>query len=182
MDEVDIDFDDVDFESFDVTRSDKFRIAFAAHMVHLGDESRAYSRALADCGVIPPPPDSLKRLAQDYAKTRTVQNKMSEIRVKLTDSYVDRLQDHMDELADLRDMAKAEGKYAPAVAAEVARGRVQGFYDTKTSDPEQTDVKVISEDDLKKRVADALARMEKKGISGPQVADFAMKEASRDEN
>ena len=36
--------------------------------------------------------------------------------------------EHMDLLATIRDKAIAEGKYSAAVAAEIARGKVAGFY------------------------------------------------------
>ena len=38
------------------------------------------------------------------------------------------LEGHLRELEVLRDRAKEEGKYAPAIQAEVARGRAAGLY------------------------------------------------------
>lgn len=180
--ELDIDFDDIQFEDFQPKNSDHFRIAFAAHMLKLGDEARAYSRALIDCGVVAPPPEALKELGREYAADKRVQERMRTMRISLQSSYVDRLQDHIDKLAELRDMAMTEGKYAPAVAAEVARGKVQGFYDMRSTPEGDGDARGMGEDELKQRVAAALQRMEARKLAAPDldVAEFAMREAGRD--
>ena len=43
------------------------------------------------------------------------------------------LESHLADLKDLRDKARGEGKYSAAVAAEVARGKVSGFYIDKVA-------------------------------------------------
>ena len=40
---------------------------------------------------------------------------------------------HLEDLKALRDAAKGEGKFSAAVAAEVARGKVSGFYVEKVA-------------------------------------------------
>lgn len=38
------------------------------------------------------------------------------------------LERHLEELATLRDEARAEGRYSAAIAAEIARGKAAGLY------------------------------------------------------
>lgn len=44
------------------------------------------------------------------------------------------VEDHMAKLAELRDWAVADGKWAPAIKAEELRGQISGLYVTKTED------------------------------------------------
>lgn len=41
------------------------------------------------------------------------------------------LKDHLEKLAELRDDAHANGKFGPAIQAEVARGRAAGLHTIK---------------------------------------------------
>lgn len=44
------------------------------------------------------------------------------------------LESHLEDLKELRDSAAAEGKWGPAVAAEISRGKAAGLYIIKTED------------------------------------------------
>jgi phage terminase small subunit len=53
---------------------------------------------------------------------------ISEARRKIAERADFTVDEHMDTLARLRDQAEKEGKYSAAVSAEMARGKVAGFY------------------------------------------------------
>ncbi len=56
------------------------------------------------------------------------------LRAELSKKTVETVDDHLNELKRLRDIALENGKYEAAINAEVNRGKVRGFYVTKTED------------------------------------------------
>lgn len=57
-----------------------------------------------------------------------VKNRLKELRQHIQMSTQVTLDNHLSKLAELRDEAQAAGKFGPAIAAEVARGKAAGLY------------------------------------------------------
>lgn len=72
--------------------------------------------------------------AQRIFKSELFQKRLAELRAELQNHSLLTLQDHLQQLADLRDKAADAGKYGPAIMAEVYRGKAMGFYETKPPD------------------------------------------------
>lgn len=66
--------------------------------------------------------------ASRLLKNSKVIARMAELRAPATEAAVMTISGHLEALKDLRDEARADRKYAAAVAAEVARGKASGFY------------------------------------------------------
>jgi len=65
---------------------------------------------------------------KDLGRSPEMGKAIRHTRTSLNTPYITRLEGHLDELARLRDLAVDEGLIGVAVAAEVSRGKAQGFY------------------------------------------------------
>lgn len=75
-----------------------------------------------------------RELAQILVETdRFVRDLMGLARKNVIGSITGLLAEHTSILAELRDEARADGKFAPAIAAEIARGKALGLYDRANS-------------------------------------------------
>lgn len=94
---------------------------------------------------------------------------LAQARSSLTRSPTARLEDHLEQLATIRDAALGEGKYSAAVSAEIARGKAQGFYVTgkEASDPTDKDAKKLSDDQLRREATEILERRRLKAQIDP---------------
>ena len=71
-----------------------------------------------------------KALATSLMETdQFVRDLIGLARKNIVGSVTGLLAEHTSILADLRDGAKMDGKWAPAIAAEIARGKALGLYD-----------------------------------------------------
>jgi len=76
------------------------------------------------------PPQRAKMLATQLIESdKFVRDLMGLARKNVVGSVTALLAEHTSVLAELRDEARADGKYAPAIAAEIARGKALGLYD-----------------------------------------------------
>lgn len=66
--------------------------------------------------------------ASRLLKNSKIIARVAEIRSEVANKAVMTISQHLNDLKELRDLAKQEGKYSAAVAAEVSRGKVSGFY------------------------------------------------------
>lgn len=74
--------------------------------------------------------------------------RVSQIRAAAADAASMTVAQHLSDLKELRDLAKGEGKYSAAVTAEVARGKVSGFYIEKVDATVTTKALPASVDDF----------------------------------
>lgn len=65
---------------------------------------------------------------------------------------------HINDLKRLRDSAEADGKFAAAVSAEMARGKVSGFYIDKVEVNDVTDLAAQMREKRERRLAEKRAR------------------------
>ena len=82
-------------------------------------------------------PDCPRSKARDLAERMITTDKfvvdlMGIARKNVVGSITGLLAEHTSILAELRDEARADGKFAPAIAAEIARGKALGLYDRQS--------------------------------------------------
>ena len=66
--------------------------------------------------------------ASELAANSEVQGRVAEIGAKVAEANEFTVAQHLRTLTELRDEARAEGQYSPAVKAEELRGKCAGFY------------------------------------------------------
>lgn len=76
-------------------------------------------------------PDSIHQSACRVMSNVKVASRIQELRAPAVKAVAITLEEHLRELADLRDKAAGDGKWAAAVSAESARGRASGLYTEK---------------------------------------------------
>ena len=107
------------------SQSDAYREAYAKSRKWKAETvQQAASRLMADSKV--------------YARVEELRRPILE-KVGLT------LEDHLTKLADLRDKAEKEGKFAAAIAAETNRGKAAGLYKDRLEVPTTSYVQTVPE-------------------------------------
>lgn len=71
------------------------------------------------------------RKANELVKNGKVTARIEELRQPVIEQAQLTLESHLNTLAALRDKAEAEGKYGPAIQAEISRGKAAGLYSDK---------------------------------------------------
>lgn len=102
------------------------REAFAAALARGLSQAAAYREAF---------PSSLKwqdatvwRRASEMAADREVQGRVAEIGAKAAAANEFTVEQHLRTLVELRDEARGERQFGPAIKAEELRGKCAGFY------------------------------------------------------
>lgn len=95
-------------------------------------------------------PETVNRKAKALIDDGKITARIAELREPAAKNAQLTLEQHLHDLRRLRDMAEDEGKYGPAIQAEIARGRASGLY------VEKLDLKVTD------ALADRLARARKR--------------------
>ncbi|MDQ0084571.1 phage terminase small subunit [Variovorax boronicumulans] len=99
--------------------------AFCVAYIESGNATDAYRKAGYSSGMSD---KTAAEAASRLLRNSKVVARLAEVREMATAEAAMTIADHLNDLKSLRDAAKKEGKYSAAVAAEVARGRVSGFY------------------------------------------------------
>ena len=99
--------------------------AFCLAYIETGNASESYRQAY-EAGKMKP--ETVTKRASELLTNGGVTGRLAELREMVANESLMTVSKHLDDLRLLRDAAKAEGKYSAAVAAEVARGKVSGFY------------------------------------------------------
>lgn len=79
----------------------------------------------------------------DMIKLPHVAARIKELQALIVQKVVVKLEDHIRELEKLRDLAISDGKYAAAITAEVARGKVAGLYVEKVQCDQTITVEIM---------------------------------------
>ena len=126
---------------------------FAKTFVETGNASEAYRKAY---------PTSQKWSANAVnVEARRCQAhpvislRIEEIRAAIMAETEITLSEHLRELAEIRDLAKADGRYSAAVSAETSRGKVCGFY----SDKVEVKTELSGEIGVKAKLPDSILEM-----------------------
>jgi hypothetical protein len=99
--------------------------AFCLAFIETGNASEAYRRAYK------PKKASAKTVNEEASRLLAdpkVSARVAELRAGAAKSAGFTLEQHLETLATLRDLAKAEKAWAPAIQAEVKRGEAAGLY------------------------------------------------------
>src|SRR5687768_5476604 len=99
--------------------------AFCTAAIKLGNASAAYREAYKPANS---KPKTITEKASRLLKQDKVQARIGQLRETVVEAAQFTLASHLAKLAEIRDLAVKEREYSPAVAAEVNRGKVGGFY------------------------------------------------------
>ncbi|MCZ4064114.1 terminase small subunit [Oxalobacter aliiformigenes] len=98
---------------------------FCLAYIETGNASEAYRRAYNADGM---KPETVNRKAKELLDNGKITARLEELRKPATESAQITLAQHLSTLEELRELAKEEGKYGPAIQAEIARGKAAGLY------------------------------------------------------
>lgn len=90
-----------------------------------GNASEAYRRAYSCSNMNPA---TVNRSAKDVIDNPKIRARLESLRAPALESARMTIEGHLERLKVLSEKAEAEGKFAAAVTAEMARGKVSGFY------------------------------------------------------
>ena len=102
-------------------KQEKFWVEYLA----TGNASEAYRRAYDTSRMTE---GTIQKRAGELLAHGAIAGRIAAARAKAEDQGVYTLQQHMDELKTLRELAKRNGQISAAVAAEVKRGELMGYY------------------------------------------------------
>ena len=98
---------------------------FCLAYIETGTASEAYRKAYNAAGSSE---KSVWELASKMLDNPKVISRLEALREQAARRALLTLERHLEELATLRDEARAEGRYSAAIAAEIARGKAAGLY------------------------------------------------------
>lgn len=98
---------------------------FCLAYIETGNASEAYRRAYNTVGASE---KTIWEKASRLLKEGKVRARLEELRKPAKESAQITLAQHLSTLEELRELAKEEGKYGPAIQAEIARGKAAGLY------------------------------------------------------
>ncbi len=98
---------------------------FCLAYIETGNASEAYRRAYDTEKM---KPETVNNKAHALLKKGEIRARLEELRRPVTESAQVTLAQHLSKLEELRDRAAEEGKYGPAIQAEIARGKAAGLY------------------------------------------------------
>lgn len=102
---------------------------FCLAYIETGNASEAYRMAY-DAEKMKP--ESVNRLAKAQLDNIKIASRISDLRAPVIARAQITLEQHLNDLKRLRDLAEASEKFGPAVQAEMARGKASGLYVDKT--------------------------------------------------
>lgn len=99
--------------------------AFCIAYLETSNASESYRRAY-ECEKMSA--TSINRAAKDVIDNPKITARLAEMRAPVVEAAQMTVAGHLERLRQLSEKAESEGKYAAAVTAEMARGKVSGFY------------------------------------------------------
>lgn len=103
---------------------------FCRELIKGGNASEAYRKAYPRS--LQWLPKTVNEKASVMQTNDKVQARLSQLRSDLREASGITLEDHLAELRELREMAKASAQLGAAITAETNRGKVSGLYVEKT--------------------------------------------------
>lgn len=98
---------------------------FCLAYIETGNASEAYRRAYNAKGM---KPETVNNKAYALLKKGGIGARLEELRSPVIKNAQVTLEQHLKDLEELRELAKEDGKYGPAIQAEIARGKASGLY------------------------------------------------------
>lgn len=99
--------------------------SFCLAYLETGNASEAYRRSYDASDMAPA---TINRKAKDLIDNGKITARVAELRAPAAARAQLSLEQHLNDLRRLRDLAEASEKYGPAIQAEVARGKASGLY------------------------------------------------------
>lgn len=99
--------------------------AFVLAYLETGNASEAYRRSYKADGMLP---QTINRSAKELLDNPKIAARLAVINRKAEAKALLSLEEHMDELKALRELAKQNAQLSAAIAAEVKRGELRKFY------------------------------------------------------
>lgn len=99
--------------------------AFCLAYLKLGNASEAYRRSYDAGGM---KPATVNRTAKELLDNPKIAARLAELRAPAVEKAKLTLQQHLEDLQQLRNEARGEAQFGAAVSAEVARGKAAGLY------------------------------------------------------
>lgn len=124
--------------------------AFVLAYLQTGNANEAYRRAYDAGGMTP---QSVEKEAKRLLKHPLVTPRLERISQRAEVKALLSLEDHMDELRGLRDLAKQNGQVSAAIAAEVKRGELRRFYVKQVENGGPGEFDNMSDDELRDFIA-----------------------------
>lgn len=98
---------------------------FVLAYLEKGNATDAYRRVYSTKGMND---GSINRAAKELLDNPKIASRVQTLRKPVAEKAQLTLEQHLEDLKRLRDMAEASEKYGPAIQAEVARGKASGLY------------------------------------------------------
>jgi len=98
---------------------------FCLAYLETGNASEAYRKAY---NAEKMKPETVNRSAKDVFDNPKIAARIAELRAPVIANAQITLEQHLNDLKRLRDLAESSEKYGPAIQAEMARGKVSGLY------------------------------------------------------
>lgn len=102
-------------------KQERFCLAY----IETGNASESYRRAYS-CERSKQ--ETINRTAKELIDRPKIAARIAEVRAPAVKNAQVSLEQHLNDLKRLRDLAEASEKYGPAIAAEIARGKASGLY------------------------------------------------------
>lgn len=99
--------------------------SFCLAYLETGNASEAYRRSYAASNMSS---TSINRSAKELLDNPKIAARLAVVRASAAQSAEVTLVRHLGDLKELREEARAAGQFSPAIQAEIARGKVSGFY------------------------------------------------------
>lgn len=136
-------------------KREKFVLAY----LETGSASEAYRQAFNAAKM---KAETIHKRASELLAQGEVAGRIEALRSKAAEAVQMTIEGHLEDLKRIRDLAMRDGNFAPAVTAEIARGKVSGFYTDRLKIDDERDR--MSDDELRRRVVEKFAEL---GINGP---------------
>lgn len=98
---------------------------FILAYIESGNATGAYRSAYNAGGM---KPETVNRSAKELLDNPKIAARIAELRKPVIEKAQLSLEQHLNDLKRLRDLAEASEKYGPAIMAEVNRGKASGLY------------------------------------------------------
>ena len=122
-------------------KQEKFCVVY----LETGNASEAYRQAY-DAGSMKP--ETVNRKAKDLIDNGKITARLQELRSPVVARAQITLESHLAELEALRELAKADQRWAPAIQAEVSRGKAAGLYVEKVAVESKRSLEEFTNDEL----------------------------------
>lgn len=99
--------------------------SFCIAYLETSNASEAYRRAFS-CSRSKP--ETINRMAKELIDLPKITARLQEMRAPAVKAAQITLEQHLNDLKRLRDLAESAAKFGPAIAAEIARGKAAGLY------------------------------------------------------